>query len=462
MQNNPGNRRQDPEVLGQELVTALYATTKLVGMYGTESQVSLEAVSSLQTCLDTVTAHFGYAALRVTSETMYLNDMRVRMDSEGFMAFRHVVDLMLARNLGEMRFGAGATETELISFLTALHRAGGVEDDPLAELERLMAEAEIKEITIAPLRVVDDDAEHEKLGDLRESSIDLYFKTLFIVDKLLDELGDGRALEIRKAKRLVHQLVDILEREQAVLLGLTSVKCYKSFHATHAVNVAVLSMSLGQRLGLVKLQLADLGLSALLHDVGLAVGDESAAWDDHTGGGARKLLDAMGFSDGAVRAVLAALGHHQAHQDAEGRLGSLFHRIISACSFFDIVTSPTDDQRPIPALEAMQAMAREGAPFDPHVVKLLAAVVGAYPLGTVVNLNTGEMAVVCGRNPHFDAPTRPIVRVVTDSDGKEVADGPQLDLSHYDAEKKAFSHTIEQAYAPCEALDGVAELIKLL
>src|SRR3712207_210370 len=78
----------------------------------------------------------------------------------------------------------------------------------------------------------------------------------------------GRSPNIKKIKRVVQGIVDQILNDPTSLLGLTTIRDYDEYTFTHSVNVCIFSVALGRRVGLTKLQLYELGLAALFHDVG--------------------------------------------------------------------------------------------------------------------------------------------------------------------------------------------------
>jgi hypothetical protein len=102
------------------------------------------------------------------------------------------------------------------------------------------------------------------------------------------------------------------------------------------------------------------------------------------------------------------------------------------------------------------------ARFDGRVVRALSAVLGRYPLGTVVKLDTGETGLVCGRNPHFDDSTRPIVKVIAETGGGPSPQPRTIDLSKWDRENDRFFRSIVSASSPCDAFSDPADYVKLL
>ena len=78
----------------------------------------------------------------------------------------------------------------------------------------------------------------------------------------------GASPNIKKIKRVVQGIVDQILNEETSLIGLTTIRDYDEYTFTHSVNVCIFSVALGKRLGLTKLQLYDLGMAALFHDIG--------------------------------------------------------------------------------------------------------------------------------------------------------------------------------------------------
>src|SRR5207244_7902002 len=78
----------------------------------------------------------------------------------------------------------------------------------------------------------------------------------------------GRTANVKKVKRAVQAIVDQVLNNESSLVGLTTLRDYDEYTFTHSVNVCIFSVALGRRLGLTKLQLYDLGMAALFHDIG--------------------------------------------------------------------------------------------------------------------------------------------------------------------------------------------------
>ena len=82
-------------------------------------------------------------------------------------------------------------------------------------------------------------------------------------------------LNVRKVKRAVQGIVDQVLSDEPSMITMTTLRDYDEYTFTHCVNVCIFSVIIGQRLGLTKLQLYELGLGALFHDLGTS-GDKAS------------------------------------------------------------------------------------------------------------------------------------------------------------------------------------------
>ena len=113
-----------------------------------------------------------------------------------------------------------------------------------------------------------DDNERENfLVALRRSRIS-YDKTSSYIDTALEDVRLGRAVDTQHARMLVAELVDNIVRSPNAVMWLTYLKKRDEYTPIHCVNVCILSISFGRCLALSKVDLTELGLGALLHDLG--------------------------------------------------------------------------------------------------------------------------------------------------------------------------------------------------
>jgi len=233
----------------------------------------------------------------------------------------------------------------------------------------------------APRKAVEDET-----LDTRQMVKKSYFKAVSFTKGVMNKIQGGEKIALKKAKRMVVSLVDHIMEEEQLLLGMTSIKDYDEYTYHHSVNVSILSVALGQRLGMHIKQLTELGMVALFHDIGkLNIPNEilnktSPLTDDdwkiikrHPFEGVRLLLKMKHVDLVTIRSAIVSFEHHMFFNNSGyPKVKSpftldLFSRIITIADQYDAMTSARVYARkalsPDNALNIM--MKRSGKQLDP-------------------------------------------------------------------------------------------------
>ena len=252
---------------------------------------------------------------------------------------------------------------------------------------------------------------------------------------------------------VVQGIVESILSDTSSMLGLTTLREFDDYTFVHSVNVSILSVALGRRLGLTKPQLLDLGLAALMHDIGKSrlpvdllnkreglTDEERALLQTHAWQGVLTLLAMPTAAARPWRSMTAAYEHHM-RIDLSGypapeypRRLSLFSRIISVADGFDAATSArvyrSHTWTPAEVLQGMRDNPALG--LDQVVVKAFVNLMGIYPIGTLVVLDSLAMAVVVSTSADPSALSRPVVRLISDEVGNRYAEPVFHDLTARD------------------------------
>lgn len=237
------------------------------------------------------------------------------------------------------------------------------------------------------------------------------------------------------AKNMINELM----RNKSIMINMIDIKTFDDFMFSHSVSVAVLSAVIGIAMNLDEGKLEKLVASAMLHDIGKVfipkeimhktgelTKEEYEIIKSHPEDGYRYIKTHHSNSI-AVTSYVGILQHHE-HFDGtgypdrkKGEKISQFGRIICLCDAYDNLISERPD-RPayIPSDAIEYIMAHNGSIFDPRLVKVFLRKVAPYPVGTVVKLSNGKMAIVMENNE--ECSTRPIVRLIES--------GSTLNLTH--------------------------------
>ena len=275
-------------------------------------------------------------------------------------------------------------------------------------------------------------------------------------------MREGGSVGFKQAKRAIQNIVDLMMKDEAALLGLTTLRCHDQYTHNHSVNVALLSVALGNRAGYPKVELADLGLAALFHDMGKATiplevlnkpgefsEDDWARMRDHPTEGVLGLAKIRGITSLPGRMAAASFEHHM-NLDLSGypKLKtpwtlSLTGKILTITDCYDAMTSSRVYRRePISPSKVLEIMFKKsGKSFDPLLLKLFVNCVGIIPIGSLVMLSTNELAVVLKPAQDRADAERPLVKVITDEQGTALENGREVDLTEKD-DSGEYLHTI--------------------
>jgi HD-GYP domain-containing protein (c-di-GMP phosphodiesterase class II) len=412
----------------------------------------------------------GEFRLERGGEEFFANGVRLRMEIRTLHAYKYVLNELQKRDIGGIAFKAVPRAGSLVALLEILskHRAADSDDEssPLLVnvVNKELAERAIAEIQLLELREEPPGDDEVKAPDRRDRAVNAYQQALdFIRDAMLSADSPAQ-VNLRKAKRTVQKLVDLSYEEGGgfSLAGMASIKQHDDYTFNHMVNVCVLAIAFGQRLGLRRQDLAQLGLCALYHDMGklhipLEVLNantnlsekEWAVMGNHTVFAARTLFPLIETDRGTVNRILTALQHHLRYDGAGyPRLRirttqSLYARITAIVDTFDAMTTKRIYQRQYLPDEAIALLHRfAGERYDPLLVKAFINCMGIYPIGSTVALSTGELAVVVESNPDPDRIHQPKVRIVTDVAQQSVS-AQFADLSHPVHRGRTIRHCVD-------------------
>ncbi len=291
-----------------------------------------------------------------------------------------------------------------------------------------------------------------------------YSVGLDVLRDTADRVTAGQDADIDSTRRVVEQLAAQVAGDPAQALLVTAVKSYDEYTYYHMLNVCILSLALGHAVGLRPDQVATLGLGALLHDVGKikvpldilqhvgALSEEQ--WrliQKHPIDGAGLILvTGRDLFDPAVSIVL----EHHAGYDLSGYPGlterrrpSLPARLVTVADCFDAVTSKRSYRQPEERRQALSILqAGAGRGFDPVVVRMFVRMLGLFPVGSLVLLDDGLVAMVVRNHDRLLA--RPVVRLVLDATGTP-CDPEEIDLSERRTDG-SFVRSVERSMDPHE------------
>ncbi len=402
--------------------------------------------------------------LSLEGDSLYLGEMKLKLDIDIFTNFMWVSTEMRKRKIGSIVFSRGIREGEVRQFCFLFGSLDPRLSNPFEGLRRGMERASL---TNPQIEELEERKEKEEVASSPEDNKEMpkqsYFNAVTAVSEVMESLKLRQAISLKRGKRVVQSMVDLIFQEDSTLLGLTTLRTHDEYTYNHSVNVCILALAIGQRLGYNKQRLCELGMAGLFHDLGkygipLDVLNKPSDFTEeewkimrrHPIFSVKELVRLKGVNDMAIRVMIGAFEHHL-NYDLSGypklatkRNLSLIGRIICIVDCYDALTSArVYNRNPFSPDKALRFMlSRTGKAFDPILMKLFINAIGVFPIGTVVLLNTKEVCVVCASNPNPERGDRPKIKRILDASGNETA-GEVIDLCEVD-EQGHFKYEIEK------------------
>ncbi|MGP0015244.1 HD-GYP domain-containing protein [Pseudomonas sp.] len=231
--------------------------------------------------------------------------------------------------------------------------------------------------------------------------------------RILEAVEMGEPIQVGVVKAVVKDCVDSILRNPSALLWLTRIKFQDDYTAEHSLRVAMLSIALGRELGLPPSELEEIGVGAMLHDVGKlkvpgeilnkpsALSEqEYAIMKSHPLEGYTLLTSQAGVPLAALDVVLS---HHE-RVDGAGYPHGLsaeeipfYARIVAVTDAYDAISSDRVYSKGRSTLESLRILFKAAnSHFDEQIVNAFVRLIGLYPSGEIVEMTNDEVAIILG------------------------------------------------------------------
>ena len=356
------------------------------------------------------------------------------------------------REIEKMTLSRGLTREELKNFVAVL----GDRKSKVPLPDQLAARG-VRNIALG--RVVIEEVTDEQAGIVAAKRI--YTTAVQTAESLWESAKAGEQPDPGAARKIIDGLARLVTQDRTSLMALTALKKYDNYTFTHMVNVSALAMAQARSLNLDGALLREFGFAALMHDIGkvntpLEVlnkpgklsTEEFDIMKRHVVDGAHILRRTPEMP---ALAPIVAFEHHL-KQDLSGypeKIGSrklnLCTMIVSIADVFDALRSNRPYREGMATVRIRSIMGEQGNPaFNQVLLKRFVNLMGLFPIGTLVRLNTDELGVVTAEHP--TDPFRPQVKIIVDR-SNAVLETPVL-ANTWDRDSRG-----EHPHAVVEAVD---------
>jgi putative nucleotidyltransferase with HDIG domain len=425
--------------LAEDLLRRFGAALRGIQLYSGQHPLVTRNIESLAEILQIMHAHGPSVTIGAVGEELIVDDMPLLKAS---VSMSELIRRLQAIGAERITFDRGVTTEELAAFVQEIGRPRTAGDAaPEGEGADPLASAHIRTGRVRIERKVEGSAADS--ATIRR----LYAEAASVASAVWEGARtDGRP-QPEAARSMIEGLAQAVSQNRTALLALTALKDYDNYTFTHMVNVSILTMAQARGLGIDGSLLREFGLAGLMHDIGKVrtpseilnkpdslTDEEFVIMRRHSVDGAEILRRTPEIP---ALASIVAFEHHlrldgSGYPQAAKRPSlNLATVLTSIADVFDAMRSQRRYQQSFPTDRILAVLQRnDGTQFDQHLVRRFVQLLGIYPAGNLVRLNTGEVAVVL--RVHAPDPYRPRVRLVFAADGSRF--GTPIDINLWEAD----------------------------
>jgi len=465
---------------GIALLQEIARLIQISQLYDDNNKSIIDAVHEFKQAIQASCAQSRDVALHIVNGRFFIQEEKLPLFRKNAKLFNHMLQFFEKRSIYGFHFDAdleAVTTNEILSFVRFLNLSDKY-DNPAEWLKTELKKNDIKWLVViqdstSMFHADSQESEFKRSEALvrkRETAKKAYHYSLNSVKEVAEKLHAGKETSIRKSVRMVQRMVDIIAEDEAAFFSLSTIRMYDDYTFIHSLNVALLAMSLGKQIGIERKMLAKLGLCGLFHDLGKIeipknILNKKGKLNDlefseikkHSINSALMILKLKTDKYRKVHLFVSPFEHHIRY-DYSGYPSvnrkhpiSLFGRILTIVDVYDAITSPRiyrpTTLSPDKALGLM--LADSGKHFDPVLLKVFVNMLGVYPAGTLLIMDTGEMGLVqhCSEK---SGSTRPNVQLLIQNTKNQFTKGKLIDLADRNPKTGKFIRNIIKTQHPAK------------
>jgi putative nucleotidyltransferase with HDIG domain len=404
-----------------ELVRRLAAAVRSASLYSPEHPLVQRGADALSQMCSAALQRQDTIVVGFIGDEVVVNGERLLRAASlvGFVRYLH------EREIEKITIARGITRDEIRAFIHELA------DKSRTALGTRLEQRGVRRITLGRINLEQADDESTGIAAARR----VYGSAVEAAETLWEAAKAGDKPDPNAARKIIDSLAKLVSNDRTSLMALTAIKRYDNYTFTHMVNVSVLAMAQARSLNLEGPLLREFGFAALMHDIGkvhtpLEVlnkpdklsKDEFEQMKQHVLDGAHILRRTPEMP---ALAPVVAFEHHL-RQDLSGYPENIGHRelnlctqIVSIADVYDALRSKRVYRDGLPSDRIRGIMTQKDSPaFNTKLLRRFINLMGLFPVGTLVRLDTEEVAVVTHEHP--SDPFRPQVKVVLDRLGEAI------------------------------------------
>ena len=408
----------------EDLVRRLAAAIRAAELYASEHPLLQRSMEALTAVCNESFQSAPQVVIGFIGDEIVVDE--VRLSTKSSAALVGLVRNLRDREIEKITFTRGTTSEDIRLLLEGLR-----DRQMMQPLPDWLRNHRVHRITVGRLTI--EESPDDTAGI--EVAKRVYGAAIETAESLWRQAKAGDQPDLGAARNIIDSLAQVVTKDRTSLMALTAVKRYDSYTFTHMVNVSVLAMAQARSLNVNGPLLREFGLAALMHDIGkvntpLEVlnkpdklnKEEFDIMKRHVVDGAHILRRTP---DIPALAPVVAFEHHL-KQDLSGYPENIGHRELNLCTMivsiadvFDALRSARPYREGLASDRVKAIMGKHDDPsFNPKLLKRFVNLMGLFPVGNLVRLNTEEVAIVTAGHP--TDPFRPQVKILYDARGERL------------------------------------------
>jgi HD-GYP domain-containing protein (c-di-GMP phosphodiesterase class II) len=374
---------------GKSLIINFSILVRAAGIYDPTNDTIQKMAKRLFDDIEVFLAETGDFAIKIIEGSFYIEGIRVKAGLSDIESLSSLSKDFMGKLIGVFDFRTPIAVDDLVQLAYAL-KEGFEASEVQSILERKLSRG-----IIIGGPVILQKEEGIDLKDKYAVARRSYLKALSSLKEMNDLIKAGMRVKLKRIKRAIQLMVDCILTDESYLTRFTVAKDFEKYSYFHPVNVAILSIMLGKRVGLDRQYLRALAIAALFHDIGKieipdGILNKKAAFTEkeqdlikrHPADGVRVLLRSFGLNETVILSMLVSFEHHM-KLDLSGyparpakREINLFSRIVSIADDFDsLLSGRVYERRRFNKDEALTLMSQgSGRIYDPLLLKVFAGI----------------------------------------------------------------------------------------
>lgn len=460
-------------VKGRQLIVRLNLLLRTSSIHAAENDALQRSIEFFIQAVADLLKVVSPLVVQGDQDQLYINDFRVRGDATVYSNTKMLVTELKNRGCGGITIHQEITREEVLILLNVLRnqKPPGPDEDGFEILNEALQAANVHSLMFNRYLELGSGADLKKYLTRNKVTVALktYAKVLVTMKRVASVGMELKPIERLKLIKNVQSLIDLCYDDEVFFEGLGSLKFEGDYSYFHPVHVAMLSVQIGKHIGLSKKLLMELGMAALFYDIGRLRSDgkpyesnielTTEEWDEvrrHPLLSAMEILKARSLNEGVRKRLVVAFEHHiwfrggGYPQRIHARQPHLFSRIVGIADAYDALTTSRPYREGYLPAEALRIMMDEsGKQYDPVLLRVLVNILQIYPIGTLVFLDTREIASVYHNQSDPNLQARPLVQLMTNPAGQPVT--PKVvNLAEKDPQGQ-FTRSIVRTLEPDEA-----------